>query len=111
MVISPYNAQVNYLKGLLPEKALVGTIDLFQGQEAQVVLISMTTSSKDDLPRNIEFLFSKNRLNVAISRARCLAVIVASSKLMTVSCRSVQEMELVNFLCQARDYAKTHRTL
>jgi superfamily I DNA and/or RNA helicase len=106
MIVAPYNAQVNYLKKVLPVGARVGTIDLFQGQEAQVVLISMTTSSKDSLPRNIEFLFSRNRLNVAVSRAKCLAVVVASPRLLTISCRTIGQMKLVNFLCSARDYAQ-----
>ena len=84
----------------------MGTVDKFQGQEAAVVFISMTTSSGDDLPRNIEFLYSRNRLNVAISRAKCLAVIFASPRLLEISCRTIEQMELVNGLCWARDYAQ-----
>jgi len=61
------------LKSILPDGAWIGTVDKFQGQEAAVMLVSMATSSGDDLPRNIEFLYSRNRLNVAISGARCLA--------------------------------------
>jgi len=105
LVVSPYNMQVNHLKSILPSGARVGTVDKFQGQEAEVVLISMATSSGEDLPRNIEFLFSKNRLNVAISRARCLAVIVASPALLEIPCRTVEELELVNTLCHAREYS------
>ncbi|MCF8506808.1 MAG: TM0106 family RecB-like putative nuclease, partial [Caulobacter sp.] len=74
LVVAPYNVQVNTLREVLPDGARVGTVDKFQGQEAAVVIMSMTTSSGDDLPRDIEFLFSKNRLNVAVSRARCLAL-------------------------------------
>ena len=81
-MVAPYNAQVNYLQSLLPEGARVGTIDKFQGQEAPVVLISMTTSSGEDIPRNREFLFSQNRLNVALSRAQCLVILVANPKLL-----------------------------
>ena len=81
LVVTPYNVQVNYLKSILPAGARVGTVDKFQGQEAEVVLISMVTSSAEDLPRDIEFLYSKNRLNVAISRARCLAVVIGQSPL------------------------------
>ena len=66
------------MRSILPQGARVGTVDMFQGQEAEVVLVSMVTSSGDDLPRHIEFLYSKNRLNVAISRARTLAVLIAS---------------------------------
>jgi uncharacterized protein len=77
----------------------VGTVDKFQGQEAPVVIVSMATSSEEHLPRDIGFLFSKNRLNVAISRAQCLAVVVASPDLLTVHCSTVEQMALVNLLC------------
>jgi superfamily I DNA and/or RNA helicase len=105
LVVTPYNVQVNYLKSILPDGARVGTVDKFQGQEAEVVLISMVTSSDEDLPRNIEFLYSRNRLNVAISRARCLAVILASPKLLEIPCRSIEQLRLVNTLCWAKAYA------
>jgi len=101
LVVSPYNLQVNHLKSVLPPGARVGTVDKFQGQEAEVVMISMTTSSIEDLPRNIEFLYSKNRLNVAISRARCLALIIASPRLLEIPCETVEQMQLVNTLCCA----------
>jgi uncharacterized protein len=71
----------------------------------------MTTSSGEHLPRNLEFLYSKNRLNVAVSRARCLAVVVASPKLLDVECTSPEQMALVNTLCWVRDYSSDpHRT-
>jgi uncharacterized protein len=73
--VAPYNVQVNLLKRVLPPGARVGTVDKFQGQEAEVVLVSMTTSSGDYLPRFMDFLYSKNRINVAISRARSLAIV------------------------------------
>jgi predicted RecB family nuclease len=101
LVVSPYNMQVNLLRSRLPSGAQVGTVDKFQGQEAAVVLISMVTSSGDDLPRQIEFLYSRNRLNVAISRARCLAVIVASPRLLENSCSTIEQLRLVNALCWA----------
>ena len=85
LVVTPYNVQVNYLKSILPDGACVGTVDKFQGQEAQAVLISMVTSSGEELPRNIDFLYSRNRLNVAISRARSLAVILASQSCLRFS--------------------------
>jgi superfamily I DNA and/or RNA helicase len=97
--------QVNLLRLRLPEGARVGTVDRFQGQEAAVVLISMATSSGDDLSRQIEFLYSRNRLNVALSRARCLAVIVASPRLLETSCSTIEQMRLVNSLCWARNFA------
>ena len=105
MVVAPYNMQVNLLKRILPKGARVGTVDKFQGQEAEVVIISMTTSSGDYLPRRIEFLYSKNRLNVAISRARILAILVSNPLLLGIKCRTVEQMELVNTLCWVRDYA------
>jgi len=105
MVVAPYNMQVNHLRGVLPEGARIGTVDKFQGQEAQVAIISMTTSSGEDLPRNMEFLYSKHRLNVALSRAKCLALLVASPALMAVRCRTVEQMELVNTLCWVREYS------
>src|SRR3546814_12163081 len=69
------------------------------------MLISMATSSGDDLPRNIDFLFSRNRMNVAISSARCLAVIYANPRLLEVPCNTIEQMELVNGLCWARRFA------
>jgi hypothetical protein len=106
LVVAPYNVQVNLLKTLLPAGARVGTIDKFQGQEAEAVIVSMTTSSGEYLPRNIEFLYDKNRLNVAVSRAKCLAVVVASPELLHIRCNSPEQMELVNTLCWLREYAE-----
>lgn len=106
LVITPYNVQVNYLKSILPSSARVGTVDKFQGQEAEVVLISMVTSGADDLPRDIEFLFSRNRLNVAISRARSLAVVLANSGLLEIPCDTVEQLALVNTLCHLKAWAK-----
>jgi uncharacterized protein len=107
LVVAPYNSQVNFLRSLLPEGARVGTIDKFQGQEAEVVLISMTTSDERCLPRNIEFLYDKNRLNVAVSRARCLALLFASPELMNIGCNTPDQMELVNTLCWLDEYSTT----
>ena len=69
IVVAPYNAQVNLLRERLPSDIRVGTVDKFQGQEALVVLYSMASSSGQEIPRGLEFLLSRNRLNVAISRA------------------------------------------
>jgi uncharacterized protein len=99
LVVSPYNMQVNLLKQLLPRGARVGTVDKFQGQEGAVVLISMAASNGEHIPRGMEFLFSRNRLNVAISRARCLSMVLASPLLPGVTCRSVQQMRLANVIC------------
>lgn len=106
MVVAPYNMQVNLLKRILPKGARVGTVDKFQGQEAEVVIISMTTSSGEYLPRYIEFLYSKNRLNVAISRARTLAVLVVNPSLLSIKCNTIEQIELVNTLCWAKHYAE-----
>jgi superfamily I DNA and/or RNA helicase len=97
--------QVNHLCEVLPAGARVGTVDKLQGQEAAVVLISMTTSSGDDMPRNIEFLYGQNRLNVAISRARCLSVVFASPRLLEIPCSTIEQMQLVNTLCWAKHYS------
>ena len=99
LVVAPYNVQVNLLRRALPFEARVGTVDKFQGQEAEMVIVSMTTSSERDLPRNIEFLYSRNRLNVAISRARCLAIVIANPQLLAVRCQTPEQMALVNTLC------------
>lgn len=106
LVVAPYNMQVNRLRQTLPVGARVGTVDKFQGQEAPVVIVSMATSSQEDLPRDITFLFSKNRLNVAISRAQCLAVVVASPRLLTVNCATVEQMALVNLMCWIANYVE-----
>ncbi len=105
LVVSPYNMQVNELQKALGPDARVGTVDRFQGQEAPVVLISMATSSGEELPRDIEFLFSRNRLNVAISRAKCLAVLYANPRLLEIPCSTIDQMRLVNTLCWVRAYA------
>jgi len=99
LVVAPYNMQVNLLKRKLPAAARAGTVDKFQGQEAELVIVSMTTSSDQDLPRFMEFLYSKNRLNVAISRARSLAVVIANPALLAIKCRTPEQMGLVNTLC------------
>lgn len=97
-IVAPYNMQVNALIDALPSAARVGTVDKFQGQEAEVVIVSLTTSSPDDLPRHIEFFYSKNRINVAISRARTLALVIANPKLLELDAKSVEHLRLVNTL-------------
>lgn len=100
LVVAPYNAQVRLLHSMLPSGARVGTVDKFQGQEAPIVFFSMTSSSGEDVPRGMDFLFSRNRLNVAVSRAQCLAVVVSSPRLAYARCNSVEQMRLVNALCR-----------
>ncbi|MGH8258798.1 MAG: DEAD/DEAH box helicase, partial [Steroidobacteraceae bacterium] len=111
LVVAPYNLQVNLLRRRLPDGARVGTVDKFQGQEAPVVLVSMATSSGEYLPRDFEFLYSKNRLNVALSRARCLALLVASPRLMDVGCHTPEQIELVNTLCWVHEYGSAPKEL
>ena len=110
MVVAPYNAQVRRLREALWAAGLadvpVGTVDKFQGREAPVVFYSMATSSAEDVPRTLEFLFSRNRLNVAVSRAMCLAFVVANRWLLESRARTVEQMRLINALCRFVDLAE-----
>jgi uncharacterized protein len=106
MVVAPYNAQVTALAEALPG-VRVGTVDKFQGQQAPVVIVSLTTSSPDDAPRGMEFLYSANRLNVATSRARALCVLVGSPRLFEPDCRTPRQMRLANAFCRYRELART----
>lgn len=99
LVVAPYNAQVALLRDALPEGAQVGTVDKFQGQQAAVVIYSMTTSAPEEAPRGMEFLYSRNRLNVATSRARCACVLVANRRLLAPECHTPRQMRLANALC------------
>jgi uncharacterized protein len=109
LIVAPYNAQVALLTERLPVGARVGTVDKFQGQEAPVVFYSMTTSTPADAPRGMEFLYSLHRLNVAISRARCVAVMVASPALFNVQCKTPRQIELANAFCRFLEMASVHR--
>jgi uncharacterized protein len=110
MVVAPYNAQVRRLREALRAAGLahvpVGTVDKFQGREAPVVFYSMATSSAEDVPRTLQFLFSRNRLNVAVSRAMCLALVVASPLLLESRARTIEQMRLINALCRFVDLAE-----
>ena len=99
LVVAPYNAQVNALRAALPDAVRVGTVDRFQGQEAPVCLVSMTASSAEDIPRGMEFLYSPNRLNVALSRAQTLALVFASPRLRAAKCNTLEQVRMVNALC------------
>jgi uncharacterized protein len=105
LVVAPYNAQVRCLRARLPSGARVGTVDKFQGQEAPVVLFSMASSTGEDVSRGMSFLFSRNRLNVAVSRAQALAVVVCSPRLLAARCSTVEDMQLVNMLCRFAEEA------
>ena len=100
-VVAPYNAQVNRLAArLAPSGIEVETVNKFQGQTCAAVIYSMASSSADDAPRGMEFLYSPNRLNVATSRARCAVFIVASPALLAPECRTPRQMHLANDLCR-----------
>jgi len=103
VVVAPYNLQRRKIADALEAAGFgdvqVGTVDKFQGLEAPVVFYSMATSSGDDLPRDMTFLFDRNRFNVAVSRAQCLSVLVCSPRLLDARCRNAEQMELVNLLC------------
>ena len=109
LVVAPYNVQVNALRDALPDGARVGTVDKFQGQQAAVVLYSLAASSAQDAPRGMDFLFNANRLNVATSRARCVAVVIASPALVAPDCNSLRQMQLANGICRFRELAEGDR--
>jgi len=100
LVVAPYNAQVALIKAALPDGARVGTVDKFQGQEAPVVIYSMTSTSADEAPRGVSFLYDLNRLNVAVSRAQALAVVVLSPLLLDAPVRTPEQLRRVNALCR-----------
>ena len=99
IVVAPYNAQVNALIRGLQKDIRVGTVDRFQGKEAAVCLVSMTASSIEEVPRGMDFLFSLNRINVAVSRAKALALVFGSERLREAGCDTVEQIRLVNTLC------------
>ncbi|HEY3255584.1 MAG TPA: TM0106 family RecB-like putative nuclease, partial [Polyangiaceae bacterium] len=99
LVVAPYNAQVTALHSRLGSDVQVGTVDKFQGAEAPIVIYSMTSSSAEDAPRGLEFLYSLNRLNVATSRAQALVILAGNPELTRVRCKTPRQMQLVNALC------------
>jgi predicted RecB family nuclease len=104
LVVAPYNAHVAEIERVLRTRigspGRVGTVDRFQGQEAPAAVYSMAASSPDDIPRGIEFLYNRNRFNVAVSRARGLSILVCSPELLRVRCRTPEQMRLANALCR-----------
>jgi uncharacterized protein len=100
LVVAPYNMQVRKLRRVLGPGTRIGSVDLFQGQQAPVVIVSMCASDGTSLARGIEFLFSRNRLNVAVSRAQSLAFVVGSPELARTVCGTVEQMRLVNLYCR-----------
>jgi predicted RecB family nuclease len=115
MVVAPYNDQVNLMNERFRSSVAlrgvqVGTVDKFQGREAPVVFFTMTTSSASDMPRGPEFLFSRNRLNVAVSRARCLAYLVCTEELLNSRAADIDDMRLISTLSAFVEFATTHAT-
>ena len=106
LVVAPYNAQVGAIRRLLPPEARVGTVDKFQGQEAPISIYSLTSSSPELAPRGMDFLYSRNRLNVATSRARGVAIVVASPDLLRVRARTPEQMRLANAFCRFAELAR-----
>ena len=108
LIITPYNAQVFEIQQCLPG-ARVGTVDKFQGQEAPIAIYSTSTSSYADAPRGMEFLYSLNRLNVAISRAKCAAILVSSPRIFEAECRTPRQIQLANAFCRYLEMAERLR--
>lgn len=104
LIVAPYNAQVKALTLTLPGFR-VGTVDKFQGQEAAIVIYSVTCSSAEDAPRGMSFLYSPNRLNVATSRAQCICILVGTEQIFEANCRNIDQMKWVNGFCRYRELA------
>ena len=104
LIVAPFNAQVADLTARMPD-VQIGTVDKFQGQEAPVVIYSLTTSSPEDAPRGMEFLYSLNRLNVATSRAMSNVILVGNPRLFEPECRNPRQMKLANALCRYLELA------
>jgi predicted RecB family nuclease len=100
LIVAPYNAQVKQLTMRLGDRARIGTVDRFQGQEAPIVILSMCTSSLAEAPRGLEFLLNRNRLNVAISRGQCAAIVVANPQLASAHCATLEQLVQVNLFCK-----------
>jgi uncharacterized protein len=104
IVVSPYNAQVRCIRATLKRRGIagieVGTVDKFQGREAYVVFFSTAASTPEDAPRGARFIFDRQRLNVAVSRARALAVMVGSPALLDLTCSSIEDVRIANGVCR-----------
>ena len=105
LFIAPYNAQVRALQAALPRSARVGSVDKFQGQEAPVCIFSLCSSYGEYGSRGLAFILNRNRINVAISRAQCLAVVVADPRIAGADANSLNEMTLINLFCKLANEA------
>jgi uncharacterized protein len=104
-IITPYNAQVQALLEAIPGVE-VGTVDKFQGQEAPIIIYSVATSSPEEAPRGMEFLYSPNRFNVAVSRAKALFILVGNGKIFEPECKSPAQIKLANPFCRYIEVAE-----
>jgi len=100
LFIAPYNAQVRALEAALPKGARVGSVDKFQGQEAPVCILSLCSSYGEYGSRGLAFILNRSRINVAISRAKCLAIVVADPRIADSAAGSIAEMMLLNLYCK-----------
>src|SRR4029077_16633300 len=100
LFIAPYNAQVRALKTALPKGARVGSVDKFQGQEAAVCILSLCSSYGEYGSRGLRFILDRSRINVAISRAKCLAIVVGDPRIANTPAGSLDEMMLLNLFCK-----------
>ena len=98
LFVAPYNAQVKQLQSALGDQARVGSVDRFQGQEAPIVFLSLCSSDATLSPRGLSFLFDRNRINVAVSRAQTLCVVVGNPKLAVTSVSNLEDLKRVNFV-------------
>jgi superfamily I DNA and/or RNA helicase len=109
LVVAPYNLARRCIGERVPDGVRVGTVDKFQGQEAPVVFFAMTCSSGEDVPRGLDFLFDRNRFNVAVSRAQCLAVVVMNEGLLDADARSLDTMHDIDGVCRFLELAEAVR--
>jgi uncharacterized protein len=105
LIVTPYNAQITEIAARLPG-ARIGTVDKFQGQEAPIVIYSTATSTPEEAPHGMGFLFNRHRLNVATSRARCVVILVGNPRLFEPECRTPEQMRMANAFCRYLELAK-----
>ena len=105
LFVAPYNHQVRKLRIALGEQAKVGSVDKFQGQEAPIVFLSMCASDASESPRGLDFLFDKHRINVAISRAQSLAVVVGNPNIGKIAVNRVDQLKLLNLFNAITGYS------
>lgn len=103
LFVAPYNAQVRALKRALPSGARVGSVDKFQGQEAPVCVISLCSSFGEYGTRGLGFILDRNRINVAVSRAQCLAVVVGDPRIASTAVSNLDQMRLLNLFCRLKN--------